>query len=358
MFQPDRLTAVLLDHYRRYPGMKIQDFIKLLYQNEFAGGHMIKNEKESLRYLREEYRRSRRAAASADTLFEDIGNDLFRLYIPLLQNGVSLATVNRFFVNTAQDVKGNMESFSAKLAHLKDCVQKGMFSFSIDELEAYLSHYKEKNVLYVHHSERYRTLYSPSYRIVKKIYRDYFSVFCEIDRLLASRDTVTIAIDGKCCAGKTTLARHISRLYDCNVFHTDDFFLPLDLKTDKRLQETGGNIDYERFKREVIGGIKSEKPFSYRAYDCQTKRMRKKICVHPKPLRVVEGSYSLHPAFDGIYDKKIFLDITPQKQAERVCTRNAGPLKEMFFDVWIPMENKYFNGLKIKESCDLVFDLE
>ena len=35
--------------------MQIQDMVKLIYQNEFAGGHMIKNEKDSMKRLYEEY---------------------------------------------------------------------------------------------------------------------------------------------------------------------------------------------------------------------------------------------------------------------------------------------------------------
>ena len=37
----DQLQEVLLWHQQRYPRMQIQDLVKLVYQNEFAGGHMI-----------------------------------------------------------------------------------------------------------------------------------------------------------------------------------------------------------------------------------------------------------------------------------------------------------------------------
>jgi uridine kinase len=45
-----------------------------------------------------------------------------------------------------------------------------------------------------------------------------------IDRLL-QQDRVIVAIDGKCTSGKTTLASRLAEIYDCNVFHMDDFFL-------------------------------------------------------------------------------------------------------------------------------------
>lgn len=50
------IKAVLIKHYDLYPKMQIQDMIKLIYQNEFAGGHLIENEDHSLHKLQDEYR--------------------------------------------------------------------------------------------------------------------------------------------------------------------------------------------------------------------------------------------------------------------------------------------------------------
>ena len=41
----------------------------------------------------------------------------------------------------------------------------------------------------------------------------------QIDELLAAKNTVIVAIDGKCTSGKTTLASKLAEIYDCNVFH-------------------------------------------------------------------------------------------------------------------------------------------
>ena len=68
-----------------------------------------------------------------------------------------------------------------------------------------------------------------------------------IDELMAQKDQVIIAIDGNCTAGKTTLAGMLAEVYDCNVFHMDDFFLRPEQRTPERYAEIGGNVDYERF---------------------------------------------------------------------------------------------------------------
>ena len=45
----------------------------------------------------------------------------------------------------------------------------------------------------------------------------------QIDTLLEEQTFVIVAIDGKCTSGKTTLASQLAEIYDCNVFHMDDF---------------------------------------------------------------------------------------------------------------------------------------
>ena len=63
---------------------------------------------------------------------------------------------------------------------------------------------------------------------------------------------LVIAIDGRCAAGKTTLAARLKDERNCNVIHMDHFFLQQEQRTEKRLKEPGGNVDYERFVKEVI----------------------------------------------------------------------------------------------------------
>ena len=131
----------------------------------------------------------------------------------------------------------------------------------------------------------------------------------KIDMLLGERDFVIVAIDGKCTSGKTTLASQLAELYDCNVFHMDDFFLRPEQRTPERFAEVGGNVDYERFREEVLLPLKSGKAFSYRPFDCSTFTLAAPVTVAPKKLNVIEGTYSHHPYFGNPYDLKILLTV-------------------------------------------------
>ena len=175
----------------------------------------------------------------------------------------------------------------------------------------------------------------------------------KIDMLLGEKDFVIVAIDGKCTSGKTTLASKLAELYDCNVFHMDDFFLRPEQRTPERFAEVGGNVDYERFREEVLLPLKSGKAFSYRPFDCRTMTLREAVTVTPKQLNIIEGSYSLHPYFGDAYDLRVLLTVAPEVQKERILQRPAF-LHERFFQSWIPMEHHYLEALSIPQTADLI----
>ena len=173
-----------------------------------------------------------------------------------------------------------------------------------------------------------------------------------IDELLAQKDMVIVAIDGKCTSGKTTLAGRLAEIYDCNVFHMDDFFLRPEQRTAERFAEVGGNVDYERFMEEVLLPLKAGKSFSYRPFDCSTFTLAEPVSVVPKKLNIIEGTYSHHPYFGDPYDLKIVLTIDDQTQRERILQRPAF-LHKRFFEEWIPMENRYFENFAILDDSAL-----
>lgn len=177
-------------------------------------------------------------------------------------------------------------------------------------------------------------------------------VLLEIDKLLkSSKDNLIIAIDGKSASGKTTLAHYLQSVYDCNLFHMDDFFLREEQKTEERLNEIGGNVDYERFKMEVIDKLLKKQDVEYRKYSCKDKCLEKSSeLIKYKRLNIVEGSYSQHPYFRDVYDLKVFMNIDDKSQVDNIRKRNGGEKLDKFIHEWIPKENAYFNKFIIEEE--------
>ena len=176
-----------------------------------------------------------------------------------------------------------------------------------------------------------------------------------ISTLSSGKDYFIIAIDGRCGAGKSTLANKLACELGCNLIHMDDFFLPLEKRTPERLSIPGGNTDVERFSDEVMLPLKSGLPFSYRPYDCHKASFGEPVKVEPAKITTIEGSYSCHPKLWECYDLRIFVDIDPVTQLERIVARNGKDAAKVFEARWIPFEEKYFETFSVKQRCDVVF---
>lgn len=183
----------------------------------------------------------------------------------------------------------------------------------------------------------------------------------KITPLMQKSKPLIIAIDGKCASGKTSIAQTLTDLYsNAVVIHMDDFFLPPELRSEERYAQPGGNVHYERFLKEVAENLwnKIQTNFSYRIFDCSIMGYNgdAKVEITPDTLVIVEGAYSLRPDFRYLYDLKIFMDISPEKQKQRIIHRNGEDKYEMFEKKWIPLEERYFDTLDIINCCDLVID--
>lgn len=169
-----------------------------------------------------------------------------------------------------------------------------------------------------------------------------------------SKNTIIVAIDGMCASGKSTLGSYLQNEFDANLFHMDDFFLQKHQRTEERLAEVGGNVDYERFKEEVLEPILGGKEVSYRRFDCGVLEIAESQIIAPKRINIIEGSYSHHPYFENPYDLRIFTEITEEKQLANIRVRNGEEKLQTFIERWIPKEEAYFERYKIREKSDMI----
>lgn len=170
----------------------------------------------------------------------------------------------------------------------------------------------------------------------------------------SEKEPILVAIDGMCASGKTTLGYFLKSLFECNLFHMDDFFLQDYQRTKERLTQVGGNVDYERFQKEVLVPMKEKSTVIYRPYSCKFRRFGKGQEITYKRLNIVEGSYSQHPYFKDPYDIKVFSTVSKEKQIDIIKKRNGEVLVKRFAEEWIPKEEDYFAVYGIKQGCILL----
>lgn len=178
-------------------------------------------------------------------------------------------------------------------------------------------------------------------------------IIYRIDRCLENKKPLIVAIDGRCASGKTTLAGKLQQHYGCNVVSMDQFFLRPEQRTKERLAKPGENVDHERFLEEVLLPLSRGETVTYRPYDCSVQALAEPITLKEHPLTVVEGSYSFHGNLRDSYDLRIFLQIDPVTQMERILHRNGAQMAEIFKNRWIPLEESYFETFDIQQYADL-----
>lgn len=168
-----------------------------------------------------------------------------------------------------------------------------------------------------------------------------------------------LVIDGKCGSGKTTLSERLGERYGCNVFHIDDFYLPIVMQTPEIMKEPGGNINYDRFVAEIMAPLTSDSAVVYRPFLCMEQEYAPGVSLKKTGVNVIEGTYCCHPRLRKIYAKltgweviTLFMDIDDRNQRDRVRGR-VGELRfKLFEDKWIPREREYFSAYSVREYCD------
>lgn len=323
------------------------DAVKLLYQQEFGCGHLLPHEAVCAAGVRREVEQT--VADGAQPAFEPIGNGLCRLQLrhPDVR-ALPPERIARMMAVTDGAVHGSQAHFSDSIQLLRKVAgaKNSGLPFDGAALEAYLAGDWAAN-LPPSHSEGYRAAYHPAYRVVLRRFGEALPLIAAMEKRLQTQGRATLVMDGDCASGKTTLTALLAPLYECNVLHMDDFFLPFAMRTPARMAEAGGNVHYERFQAQVLQGLLSGEPFAYEAYDCHRDRSRT-VKVLPKPVTLIEGSYSLHPTFDSAYEAlgavRALLSVSGGEQLRRIRLRNGKVMLTRFRDEWIPLEKSYFEA--------------
>ena len=102
------IIEILKTQAIKYPKMTPQDAVKLIYQNEFGGGHLIRDKEFVLKRLLNEYEAAEKS--KKEEKYEEIGNNIIRVNLKALSKE-ELENLCDCFILSAQIHKGNILSF-------------------------------------------------------------------------------------------------------------------------------------------------------------------------------------------------------------------------------------------------------
>lgn len=339
-----------IDYFNSYPLSTIQDFIKYLYQSTLGSAHLIQNVEDNYAFLLKEYESIQ--YDSNHILYEQISDELVRVHLEAIDKK-DLKVYHKLFMKSVE-----ISSSKNQLFHVFNEVEigiiEGWIPFDLSEWKNNINDYISKDCPVVSHSEIFRENYHPHYRLMKIEFLPYLELFQQINELV---HPCVISIDGKSGSGKSTCAKLISDIYGYPIVHMDDFFLQKEQRTIERLNEIGGNIDYERFNKEVVLPVLNKQSFTYQIFDCQSMSIQGSNNIRFNNGIIIEGCYSMHPTFNDYSHLKVFMDVSFELQKERILKRNGEYMLKRFVEEWIPKENQYFETFMIKEKADIIIKL-
>lgn len=321
-------------HLKKYPLINKEDKIKLIYQSTLGPNHLGKNllkENVKQRLEKELLEKNNRT----DNIYEWISEEFVRINIHQLTKN-QLDYLIDSFLKSSKIIPYDINNLKQQLLKY----------LTVEELKDY-------DCLPISHSNIYRNTYLPHYLVINKDYLTIDLRVKQLDNFIEKIDNYTItSLDGKCTAGKSTITEKLKDKY--TIINIDDFFLSMNMKTPERLNEIGGNIDYELVKTCLLkikdAWKENKQELEYKVFDCTKQEYYiKKITLQKKVI--LEGVYSYHSYFNDLIDCLAYIQVDKETQIKRVSNRD---LKNRFIKEWIPLENKYFDYYKLEDICDII----
>ena len=177
-----------------------------------------------------------------------------------------------------------------------------------------------------------------------------------IEEKAAEDGRVLVTLDGPCATGKTTLAGRLAAALRGEVLHTDDFVIPHRMKTPERLAIPGGNCDAERLIREVAEPFRKGLPVRYRRYDFRRDELMPEEQLPETRILILEGSYCNLPGLRERAGVHLFLQADRETREARLRERESPESLRRFHELWIPLEDAYFEAYRLPREGDLILD--
>ena len=161
----NNIKDILINEYTKHPHMEIIDYMKLIYQHVNGGNHLLSNKEKAFQYLLEEYQEIEEDKDIP--LYEDIGNNIVRINLARYKyEGLDIHKLFEIFMLSALKFNKDIEAMNKAFLELKNLVISNKIPLNIQQLDEFLSWYKENNYPLLSHSGTYKRLYNPHYRII------------------------------------------------------------------------------------------------------------------------------------------------------------------------------------------------
>ena len=338
----------LSDLLRTHPAYREEDVLKSLFQSIYGVGHLLSEPLSVQRYIVKET--SEAGPNRNEPLTERVG-DWLRLNLrPARDMGLQPAWIAAMMCASPAPATADRRSLIGTLAQCGSI--PGM---DMDRLFEQAEELAARPKALPSHSDSVHRFEDPRYRLIHSDWSPVITVLTALAKLPEAQPRL-ITIDGRCGAGKTTLAEKLKIVLNCPVLHTDDFVIPHAQKTAERLAIPGGNEDVERIAEEILKPFFAGKELRPRKYNWYTDAYEDLEPIPAGKLLILEGSYSNLPPIAEHAALRVFLSIDPDRQMERLRKRNSPEALQGFINRWIPLEEAYLEAYRLPDKRCLVLE--
>ena len=166
MVDQQRLFDLIDIHMRMHSCVMLPDLYKLLYQSVFGPSHLLYDPDHAKLYLKKEW--AALPKTQNEFLIEPVSIDktIVRVNLyPAKLAGIDVDKLWTALYRSANAIKGSLEQFEAVIdATLQLCKSRKLFHHS--SVRQYFRQARRENYPPRHHSEAYRRMNKPAYRVV------------------------------------------------------------------------------------------------------------------------------------------------------------------------------------------------
>lgn len=321
-------------HLKKYSDMQQEDKIKLIYQGTLGPHHSVSH--TDLVHLQKSIQEEvSKQGDTSETLYEWLSPKYLRIHlVPYVQAGLDVTYLIEHYLSSS-----------------KEDIPLSIYHQALTSYMGEIQPMQYKDV--PHHSIIYHNHYHPCYRVVHRDMLTFEMRLIQFQCFLKQQASKSIiALEGRCASGKTTLCQALEEKY--TILHLDDFFLPTIRKTKERLNEIGGNIDYELVLETLIQIRKAyqnqQKKVTLQIFCCSTQTYTNRE-IELKDGVIVEGVYAFHPYFRAQLDRFAYLEVDKDTQLTRIKQRKRAL---DYLNVWMPLEEIYYKHIDVYAISDII----
>lgn len=160
-----KFRLILLNEICTHQMLQPQDVAKFCYQAALGAEHMLVSGKITKLGFSKEYKNTEEDGEVP--MMEIISTDYCRINLAAWKfHKMSKEALYNAFLETANRSSSSQKLLRKYLDIVKEIVKKTHLTFSVKDWSAYLRRYKKAGMPAVRHSDTYRELYKPAYRVI------------------------------------------------------------------------------------------------------------------------------------------------------------------------------------------------